>query len=727
MTDDLDEIRMALKQSPPPPAMADRRTAAISASLFAFEAASTSSTSDLQGSADEIRQRSRQSGLLAHTRRWMMNMSQSLPSMKSMMLGGASMAVMVLAVVSTQDLRKRPLPEVAEVLGTSSEQAAEPSKAEPTSSDDLASSTANTQRQESDLAQGNVGENRADRTLSRSRQTQSELAPAPSLQSAPQSAAGGDAGTGQHSASIRAKRLQSAPQASAGLRAPQDTSRLGDEAQADSFLLDEESSSFSGSQVEGRDRFEQIDPNPLKITSVDPVSTFSIDVDTASYSFMRSSLMNGVLPPKDAIRIEELINYFPYNYIAPETRETPFHADVAIMPTPWNAGTQIMRIGIKGYELSAAEKPRSNLVFLLDTSGSMNAPNKLPLLVNSFRMLVNTLDPDDTVSIVVYAGSAGTVLEPTPVSEKAKILASLDRLSAGGSTAGGEGIRQAYRLAEANFDKDGINRVILATDGDFNVGITNPEELKGFVERKRETGVFLSVIGFGRGNYNDALMQSLAQNGNGQAAYIDTLSEARKTLVDEASSALFPIAKDVKIQVEFNPARIAEYRLIGYETRRLARADFNNDAVDAGEIGSGHTVTALYEITSVGSDARLSDPLRYGTGTEGENLASEEVAFVKVRYKQPDEDQSELITRPVTAADEIDMSSDVAIEARFASAVAAFGQLLRGGLHTEDFSYGDVIALANSAKGEDPFGYRTGFVDLVRLAQAATAMERQRQ
>ncbi|MEM9370104.1 MAG: YfbK domain-containing protein, partial [Pseudomonadota bacterium] len=367
-------------------------------------------------------------------------------------------------------------------------------------------------------------------------------------------------------------------------------------------------------------------------------------------------------------------------------------------------------------------KPRTNIVFLIDTSGSMNAPDKLPLLRNSFRMLVDRLDPDDTVSIVVYAGSAGTVLEPTKVSEKAKILASLDQLAAGGSTAGGEGIRQAYRLAEANFDAGGVNRVLLATDGDFNVGITNPVELKGLVERKRETGIFLSVLGFGRGNYNDRLMQALAENGNGQAAYIDTLNEARKVLVDEASSTLFPIAKDVKIQVEFNPATVSEYRLIGYETRILDRADFNNDKVDAGEIGSGHAVTALYEIRPVGAEGVQIDPLRYQVASEAEDAASDEIAFVKLRYKQPDETESSLITRPVTGADE--RSQDT--EARFAAAVAAFGQLLRGGEHTGSYGYDDVIALGTLARGDDPFGYRAEFLNLVRLAKSAAALEQQK-
>jgi Ca-activated chloride channel family protein len=437
---------------------------------------------------------------------------------------------------------------------------------------------------------------------------------------------------------------------------------------------------------------------------------------------MRRSILQGVLPQKDAVRVEEMVNYFPYDYAGPESRETPFRANVQVMPTPWNTGTELIRIGIKGYALAEAEKPRSNLVFLIDSSGSMNAPDKLPLLVNSFRLLLDSLDPDDTVAIVVYAGSAGTVLEPTKVAESGKILAALDNLRAGGSTAGAEGIRQAYALAEQGFEKGGVNRVILATDGDFNVGITDIDELQGFVERKRETGVFLSVLGFGQGNLNDELMQTLAQNGNGQAAYIDTLSEARKALVEEAGSTLFPIAKDVKIQIEFNPTMVAEYRLIGYETRMLAREDFNNDKVDAGEIGSGHAVTALYEITPVGSQARLVDGLRYQPTAEQEANPSE-YGFLKIRYKAPDGDTSKLIETPITRADVVEPGEDRARETRFAAAVAGFGQLLRGGRYMGDFSYDDVAELAVGAKGDDPFGYRAEFVNLVRLAKASAALE----
>lgn len=475
---------------------------------------------------------------------------------------------------------------------------------------------------------------------------------------------------------------------------------------------------------ENRDKFENVKDNPVKVVKEEPVSTFSIDVDTAAYSVVRRSLMNGILPPKDAVRIEEMVNYFDYDYEVPVEKAVPFKPTIAVYQTPWNPNTQLLHIGIKGHELPKdAVKPKSNLVFLLDVSGSMNQQDKLPLLKNAFRMLVDTLGAEDTVSIVTYAGNAGIVLEPTAASDKAKILSALDSLQPGGGTAGGEGIRQAYDLAERSFKKDGVNRVLLATDGDFNVGISDPEQLKDFIERKRDTGVYLSVLGFGRGNYNDALMQKLAQNGNGNAAYIDTLNEARKVLVDEASSTLYPIAGDVKIQVEFNPAAVAEYRLIGYETRILNREDFNNDKVDAGDIGAGHTVTAIYELTPVGSKAKLVDDLRYGDAVKTEEKPAaepvanpDEIGFVKLRYKLPGESESQLITRAVTKADETTQLSD---DVRFAAAVAGFGQLLRNDTYTQNYTFDDVLTLAQNAKGADEFGYRAEFINLVRLAKSA--------
>lgn len=467
------------------------------------------------------------------------------------------------------------------------------------------------------------------------------------------------------------------------------------------------------------DRFARVDPNPLKVVAEEPVSTFSIDVDTASYSFLRASLKQGVLPPKEAVRIEELINYFAYDYPAPSGRDTPFATQVTVLPAPWNPSTGLMHIGIRGFELTGS-RPRANLVFLIDTSGSMGQPNKLPLLVNSLRMLLHSLKPEDRVAIVTYAGFSATALEPTPVSQREKILAVLGQLRAGGSTAGASGIQRAYRLARQHFIADGVNRVILATDGDFNVGITDLDQLQGYVERQRESGVFLSVLGFGMGNLNDSLMQALAQNGNGVAAYIDTLSEAQKVLVEEATSTLFPIAKDVKIQVEFNPTRVSEYRLIGYESRMLAREDFQNDRVDAGEVGSGHRVTAIYEITPVGSGGERVPPLRYGSQKKSDPSAgSNEFAFVKIRYKLPESETSTLISQAVTAADEHERIEQAPLDVRFAAAVAGFGQLLRGSPYTGKFDYNQVIELARGARGEDRFGYRSEFLQLVRLARSA--------
>lgn len=488
-----------------------------------------------------------------------------------------------------------------------------------------------------------------------------------------------------------------------------------------------------GYQDVGRDQFQKFEENSIKSVTAEPVSTFSIDVDTASYSFARKAINQGYLPQANTVRIEEMINYFDYNYAVPEAGGHPFQPTVAVYDSPWRSGTKLIHVGIKGYEVQ--KEVKSNLVFLIDTSGSMNSSDKLPLLVNSFKMMLENLSPDDTVGIVVYAGSAGTVLEPTKVADKHKIMQALERLSAGGSTAGAAGIQQAYALAEQSFIKDGNNRIILATDGDFNVGIRNNDELKTFVERKRDAGIALSVLGFGRGNYNDHLMQTLAQNGNGNAAYIDSLSEARKVLVEEAASTLFTIAKDVKVQVEFNPALVQEYRLIGYETRHLNREDFNNDKVDAGEIGAGHTVTAIYEITPVGAKPMVDD-LRYqkpapsvieekrvqAPVAEGKG---DEYAFLKMRYKRPDENTSILMTRPITKADEKSFES-LPDDLRFANAVAGFAQLLKGSKFVGNLSYDQVIEIANAARGQDEFGYRTEFVNLVRLAKSAAAMQNQR-
>jgi Ca-activated chloride channel family protein len=466
------------------------------------------------------------------------------------------------------------------------------------------------------------------------------------------------------------------------------------------------------------ERYPNAQPNAFKVVRDEPVSTFSADVDTASYANVRRFLNGGTLPPADAVRVEEMVNYFDYAYATPKDRSAPFEPTVAVYPSPWNKDTQILHIGIKGFDLPPQERPRANLVFLIDTSGSMSAPNKLPLLQRSFRLLVDRLRPEDRVAIVVYAGRVGIALEPTPGSEKDKILSVIDSLRANGSTAGGEGIRQAYELAKANFDREGVNRILLATDGDFNVGITDPKALEDFVARERSTGIFLSVLGFGVGNYNDVMMQKLAQAGNGVANYIDTDNEAQKVFVQQIAGTLFTIAKDVKFQVEFNPARVAEYRLIGYETRLLNRTDFNNDKVDAGDIGSGHTVTALYEITPVGSPAQTADPLRYGRAT-ADNGPQNELAYLKIRYKLPSEDDSRLITRPVNQRDVQPDFSRLPTDVRFAAAVAGGAQLLRHDSYIKSFDYERAIGIAENAIGADPFGHRREFIRLLQGAERA--------
>lgn len=460
---------------------------------------------------------------------------------------------------------------------------------------------------------------------------------------------------------------------------------------------------------QGGDAFTKFDEQRLKVAAEEPVSTFSIDVDTASYSYVRRMLEDGYLPAPDAVRIEELVNYFPYDYPAAPSAEKPFQPTLKVFPTPWNGKTQILSIGIRGYEPPAEAIAPSNLVFLIDTSGSMDAPDKLPLLKRSFALLLDQLSDKDTVSIVAYAGSAGVVLEPTAASEKAKILSALDDLSAGGSTAGADGIELAYRLAEEG-KTQGTNRVILATDGDFNVGIDDPDALKQFIAKKRQSGISLSVLGFGRGNLDDATMQALAQNGNGNASYISNFAEAKKVLVEEVGGTLHTIAQDVKIQVEFNPAVVSEYRLIGYETRHLEREDFNNDAVDAGDIGAGHTVTALYEITPVG--AGQVDPLRYG-GAASTTGGNEEIAFLKMRYKLPGESVSQLIEQPVTPKVVYDDIALAGADAQFATAVVAFGQKLKGSVYGADMTWAEIEALAKAGRGEDEGGYRAEFIRLI--------------
>lgn len=474
------------------------------------------------------------------------------------------------------------------------------------------------------------------------------------------------------------------------------------------------------------EQYDPVNDNPVHRAAEQPVSTFSIDVDTGAYANVRRFLNEGRLPPRDAVRVEEMINYFDYQYTPPANRATPFSVATELAPAPWNDQALLLKIGIKGFEIAASERPPANLVFLIDVSGSMQSRDKLPLLKNAFRLLTDQLTARDRVSMVVYAGSSGVVLEPTAGDQKHKIREAIDRLEAGGSTNGAAGIESAYRLAKSGHIDKGINRVVLATDGDFNVGVVNFEALLDMARRQRVSGVALTTLGFGTGNYNDKLLERLADAGNGNYAYVDTLSEARKVLVSELSSTLFTIAKDVKIQVEFNPAQVQEYRLIGYENRMLAREDFNNDQVDAGEIGAGHRITALYEIVPAGAKGHI-DPLRYGAldaargadqGNAGRRSAhADELANVRLRYKRPDSERSELLEYPVTRGSLVSVER-ASPDLRFAASVAAFGQLLRGGKYLGNFGYEDVAKLARGSWGTDSEGYRREFVSLVKLAQA---------
>lgn len=470
-------------------------------------------------------------------------------------------------------------------------------------------------------------------------------------------------------------------------------------------------------QATDRENYAHFDDNPIRLVSEHPVSTFSIDVDTGAYANMRRFLESGTLPYQDAIRVEELINYFAYDYPTPVDQEIPFNIITELGPAPWNEHAHILHIGLKGFEEINQSRPAANLVFLVDVSGSMRSPDKLDLLKSSLTLLTQQLDKQDKISLVVYAGNSGVILEPTPGDQKAKIVNALNNLAAGGSTNGGAGIHLAYSMAQQGFINDGINRILLATDGDFNVGTVDFEALKDLVERKRQTQISLTTLGFGTGNYNDHLMEQLADAGNGNYAYIDSLQEARKVLVDQLGSTLQTIAKDVKIQIEFNPSVVQEYRLIGYENRALNREDFNNDKVDAGEIGSGHTVTALYEIVLNSSPYNRIEPLRYQDEETIKEANHDELAFLKLRYKAPKGSDSKLIKTVVKTENMIEEIQDTSGAFRFSASVAAFGQQLRGGKFLNDFDYDEIRDLALGSRGMDPFGYRAEFINLVRLAK----------
>ncbi len=470
-------------------------------------------------------------------------------------------------------------------------------------------------------------------------------------------------------------------------------------------------------QVGATEQYSHIDENPFLEVARAPLSTFSIDVDTASYSNTRRFLKDGQLPPKDAVRIEELINYFAYDYPQP-VGEAPFSVTAEISEAPWNPQHRLVHIGLQGKRIPVADMPPANLVFLLDVSGSMNDPRKLPLVKSAMKTLAEQLTERDRVAMVVYAGSSGLVLPSTSGDRKGEILSAIDHLEAGGSTNGGEGIELAYKIAQENFIRGGVNRVILATDGDFNVGVTSDGDLVRLIEEKRQGGVFLSVLGFGTGNVKDSTMEKLADKGNGNYAYIDSLNEARKVLGEQIGGTLFTIAKDVKIQVEFNPKQAAAYRLIGYENRILRDRDFNDDTKDAGEIGAGHTVTALYEVVPFGQKFENPgvDPLKYQEPVKPSEMAnSNELMTVKLRYKEPAQDQSKLVS--VSLADSRTKLTAASENFKFASAVAAFGMLLRESKYKADASYNEVLQLARSSVGADPQGYRSEFIQLVETAR----------
>ena len=469
-----------------------------------------------------------------------------------------------------------------------------------------------------------------------------------------------------------------------------------------------------------RENYAHFEDNPVKRVSEQPVSTFSIDVDTCSYAIVRRFLKSGTLPSRDAVRAEEMLNYFSYDYPSPQASGTPFSLTREIAPTPWNPDTYLLHIGIQGYDVPKEHLPAANLVFLIDISGSMQSANKLELLKSSLKLLTGQLNINDRISMVVYAGGTGVVLEPTPGNEKARIISALDQLTAGGRTNGAAGIKLAYAMAEQGFIRDGINRILLATDGDFNVGMTGIEQLKDLIAEKRKTGIALSTLGFGTGNYNDQLMEQLSDTGNGNYAYIDTLGEAQKVLVDEMTSTLMTIARDVKIQIEFNPAVVEEYRLIGYENRLLNREDFNNDRIDAGEIGAGHSVTALYEIALKGSNGIQIDPLRYHAVSEVTSGKDDEIAFLRLRYKAADEETSKLLEWAIQKREIVSDLKNSSEYFRFAAAVAAFAQRLRGGNDIKDLDYDDIMELARSARSKDLFGYRGEFLNLVNIAKSLT-------
>ncbi|WP_226341050.1 vWA domain-containing protein [Gemmobacter serpentinus] len=727
MTDELDRLKAGLRKAPPAPDRAARE-AALSAALQSFDKIHDAP----QGSADAPRpmpERPKKSGGIAGV----LDMLKSL-SPARVLAGTTSVVALTVAVIAiAPGLREGPpKPQMPETLGVSSTDPAmvPPSdapgeqadaQANATTADATAADAARADAQNSPMQKaaeaapaGAAVDQDGGSVAPRVAQEQAApVAPAKDMAAAEPMAESYGAAADMTIAENEAPPLAAPAPSGARLRKELGGARngvaMGNQAAPAASEAVAPDAYRAPMQSPSTEAFANADANPVKAVDAAPVSTFSVDVDTASYAMVRQSLESGYPPVKESIRIEEMVNYFPYAYPQPEG-DQPFRPDVTVFQTPWNPGTRLVRIGLQGRSAEVAQRPPLNLVFLVDTSGSMDQPNKLPLLQQALRLVLPQLTAEDQVAIVSYAGSAGVALPPTKATEVAKIGAALDNLRAGGGTAGEEGLQAAYRLA-AEMRKDGeVSRVLLATDGDFNLGLSDPEALTDYIATQRKSGTYLSVLGFGRGNLDDAVMQALAQNGNGLAAYIDTAQEARKVLVDQLSGALFPLADDVKVQVEWNPAEVAEYRLIGYETRALAREDFNNDRVDAGEIGSGLQVTALYEVTAPDSAARLTEPLRYGAAPVAGETG--ELGFLRLRWKAPGASESQLIEAPIPAAETAPDS-----EARFASAIAGFGQLLTGSTYLGDWGWDEAIKLAEGARGEDPFGYRIEAVNLMRLAK----------
>ncbi len=698
MTDDLDDLRLALKSAPQP--LGDAKARAMALAMENFDRLQ----GQHQGSADAARSSQDRPRAAPPTGvRLMLNFLTSRPALATT-TSIAALVIGVAVILPVADLR---LPQPAPVTPEETRTEAPKPEAEAEADgqmvrvDDAVATDAPVALPQAEAkASADLGRADADNAVS------SVAAAEPAIEAeAPPLA---DIAAATDAMPAAPARTVDGLAAGADVRQRSEAAPEGALAYLPEAVIAPMPDELQPQVTENTEAYANEAPNPVKVTAEESVSTFSIDVDTASYAVIRSSLTGGTLPTPDQVRIEEMVNYFPYAYPAP-TAEEAFSSTISVMPTPWNPGTRLVTIGIQGALPALTVRPPLNLVFLIDTSGSMEDANKLPLLKQSLSLMLSELRPEDQVSIVTYAGSAGLVLPPTAAKDRATILASLENLAAGGSTAGAEGLELAYQVAEGMKADGEVTRILLATDGDFNVGIDDPEGLEAYVAKQRETGTYLSVLGFGRGNLDDAVMQSLAQNGNGQAAYIDTLSEARKVLVDQLTGALFPIADDVKIQVEWNPATVAEYRLIGYETRSLRREDFNNDAVDAGEIGAGTQVTAIYEVTAPGSDALLNDPLRYGTATEP---ADGELGFLRLRWKAPGADSSTLIETPITGREE------AGSETRFAAAIAGFGQLLQGSVYLGDWGWDQAIDLALSSRGDDPYGYRIEAVNLMRLAQS---------